>query len=316
MIGLVALASAATVAVLELDGYGVDRAAVGRVAEGLRDAFQEGGVLAPLTGGDVAAGLSAGAEASLRRGRESLAQARRLQAAGDPVGALGAAERAESAYRAALADLGLRTELADALFVQARCLVALDRSTEAWFALREVETLHPGYLAERGGRPGETVERLYAEAEKAARGGERREFEAARLARAEAALGVDFLVVGWLDLQGRLRVELWDAGERVEAVDAALSSMPPSELDPVYARVVARLVAPLGPERPAAATDAPAPEAQPAERPRTVVDRWWFWASAGAVLAGGGAAVTALVVQPEDRVVVQPATWELEVAVR
>lgn len=316
MIALVALASAATVAVLELDGYGVDRAAAGRAAEGLRDAFQQGGVLDPLTGGDVAAGLSAGADESLRRGREALAEARRLQAGGDQVGALGAAERAEGAYRAALADLGLRTELADALYVQARCLVALDRSTEAWFALREVEHLHPGYLAERGGRAGETVERLYAEVEKATLRGERREFEGARLARAEAALGVDYVVVGWLDLQGRLRVELWDEGKRVEAVDAALSTMPPSEADPVYARVAGRLVDPLGPPRPhVAAAEAPAPEAPPPEPTRTVVDRWWFWASAGVVLAGGGAAVTALVVQPEDRVVVQPASWGLEVVV-
>lgn len=309
MMLLAALAGAATIAVLDLDGYDVDRDALDRAAQGLRDAFQERGGFEPLAGGDVAAGVSAGAEAALRAGREAVAEARRLQATGDCRGAVEAARRAEAGLRAARADLGLRTELADAMFLQGRCLVSEGRSTEAWFALREAEHLHPGYLADRGGQPGAAVERVYRDARAGLVRGERPDLAAERAREAGEALRVDHLLTGWLDVQGRIHLVLWGDGEVRSVVDGALSTMPPSELDPAYARLVDRLVTPLE-EGPGAAVDAtPGPRAE-RDSP---IDRWWFWAGAGVVLAGGGAMVTALVVEPTDTVVVEPASWSLEV---
>ena len=85
---LAAPALAASVAVLELDGRGVRREDVETATQGVRDAFLEDGRLDPLSGSDIADGVSGGHDGELRRARELAAQARAAHDGGDPARAI------------------------------------------------------------------------------------------------------------------------------------------------------------------------------------------------------------------------------------
>lgn len=322
MLLLAALAQAATVAVLDLDGYGVSHAEAAQVAEGLRDALQQDGRLDPISGADVADGIATANEAALREARERVAEARRLQARGDCEGALDPARVAIERYGQALADLGHREELADAWGLLGRCLVATGNEVDARTALQAAVRLWPGYAREKAAAVGGTFYVLAGKAQVALEAGPRRSPDPDRLARAQEALGVDALVVGWLDRQGRVHAELWDEGERRESADVVLVTMPPLAADTAYPRLAARLAEGLptrggGRAEPARTVRAPeVPEAPTAEREeRAVVRRWWFWTGAFLLLGGGGAAVAAAVVEPAPVVVVEAPSWAVTVVV-
>lgn len=242
MILLAGIASAATVAVLDFDGYGVAFSDAQVATQGVRDAFLEGGRLDPLSGSDIADGVSKGQDAALARARELVAEARRLHAAGDASGAVGPLAEALGLHDAALSDVGRRPELADATFLHGACLLKLGRSSDAGARFAEAAALVPSYAKERGTRMSTEAAGMLAAAEAGLAKGPRKLRSSDEVARIAEALSVDYVVTGWVSGDGVLSARLHAGDALLAEAKTMLEERPPQAIDGAYAALVARLV--------------------------------------------------------------------------
>lgn len=352
MIWLFGVASAATVAVIDFDGYGVSFEDAQTATQGVRDAFLEGGALDPLSGSDIADGVAKGADADLRHARELVAEARGRYRSGDASGALTLLTEALEMHRRALSDVGRRPELADAHYLLGLCLIKVGRASDARAHMVEATWLFPRYAKDRASDVPAAAAEMLAAAEAART--PRRARTTDQVATIAAGLAVDFVVTGSIEADGRVRTRLYAAERLVDEATATLSELPVLPIDDAYGVIARELAgavgaAPepvLGPVPAAAAISEeeaedldreasgdPAPPTVVAEEsgPRTgktrirdagamrydhpVTETWWFWTAVVVVASGGGAALGVALYEPPVETVVVPDTWSVSVAV-
>ncbi|MES2643060.1 MAG: hypothetical protein V4850_26495 [Myxococcota bacterium] len=254
-------ASAATVAVLDFDGYGLSFSDAQTAAQGVRDAFLEEGALDPLSGSDIADGVSKGQDDALRTARELVSEGRRLYTAGDAAGALSPLLEAIRLHNSAYSDVGRRSELADATFLLGLCLLKTGQAGEARTRFAEAAGLVPAYAKERGTRMSSDAAALLASAEDSfAKGprGTRPDDEVGRIAE---QLGVDYVVTGWVAADGAVSARMYAGDRLVSEVKANLEESPPLPVDAAY-NEIARSLAADGTAAPAVVV-APLPEPEP-----------------------------------------------------
>ncbi|MDP2309628.1 MAG: hypothetical protein Q8P18_26645 [Pseudomonadota bacterium] len=269
-----AVASAATVAVLVFDGYGVAFSDAQTAAQGVRDAFLEEGALDPLSGSDIADGVSKGQDDALRAARELVSEGRRLFTAGDASGALAPLLEAIRLHDTAFSDVGRRSELADATFLLGLCLQKAGQSDEARARFAEAAALVPAYAKERGTRMSSDAAALLASAEETVAKGPRRARPWDEVGRIGEALGVDYVVTGWVAADGGVSTRMYaDGGQLVAEVTATLEETPPLPVDAAYNDVARRLAeagaGPMAAAVPPVETpeELPDPEADPGPLP-------------------------------------------------
>ena len=341
MILLAGIASAATVAVLDFDGYGVSFTDAQTVTQGVRDAFLGGGALDPLSGSDIADGVSRGQDADLRRARELVAEARRQYAAGKSSDALGPVEEAIELHRTALSDVGRRPELADAIVLDALCLLKAGRKDEARARFGDAVALVPHYVEERGTRMPTDAAALLTAAEDAQARGAKKARTAEQIGHIAEALQVDFVVTGWLNGAGNVTARLYDHEGMLVEASVELNDRPPLPIDAAYNDLAGRLAAgshgsPAEPEEPE--VEEPDPKLPPPDfeegdpppsdgkvRPtkirttgtmhydRPVYERWWFWTGIVGVAGGGAFGIWYALSEPPVEYQEEPNSWALTV---
>ncbi len=241
MLWLAGIASAATVAVLDFDGYGVSFTEAQTATQGMRDAFLEEGQVDPLSGSDIADGVSRGLDGGLRRARELVAEGRRLYTGGDPAAALAPLTEAVGLHASAYSDVGRRPEMADATFLLGLCLLKAGRATEARERFDKVVSLVPHYAAERYQKMPENAAALLDAAEAALSSGPRTVRTADEMRRIGAALNVDYVVTGSVNGEGALYAKIFADGRLLSEVKGALEEMPPGPMDGAYVALAKRL---------------------------------------------------------------------------
>jgi len=261
MLLLAGIASAATVAVLDFESYGLSFSDAQTVTQGVRDAFLEGGTLDPLSGSDIADGVSKGADDTLRQARELVSEGRRLYTAGDPSAALAPLAEAIRLHDTAFSDVGRRPELADATFLRGLCLLKAGQASAAKTAFAAAAALVPGYAKERGTRMSADAASLLAAAEDTVAKGTRATRDPGEVARIGEILAVDYVVTGWVSGGGEVSARMYASGELVSEVRVVLEETPPLPVDGAYTALARDLgVGSAGPPVAIAAAEEPDPE--------------------------------------------------------
>lgn len=259
-------ALAATVAVLDLDAYGVGYGAAADASAGLRDAFLEDGRFDPVGASDIAEGASAGNEASLAAARQSLAAGRKALDSGNADGALPLLAESVQLHAEAHSDIARRPEMADAQAALGVALGKAGRRAEADAAYREVAALFPGYAAARAAGLSADAKAALAAADAAAAAGGRRWRSERTIQDLRDRLGADWVVAGYLEADGRLVARIYGAPGMAGQAEATLAGMPPASIDAGYtalAGALARSASAGGGLAAAAAGEGPPPEDEP-----------------------------------------------------
>ncbi len=314
----IGLCSAATVAVVDFQAWGVSHDDADLATEGVRAALLSAGVLDSLPGSDISDGVSASTESDLRSARAHAAEARRLYLSGDYAGAVSAASEAVQEHATALSDVGRRPEFADAWYTLGVANVKLQRNIDASDAFLHVGALYPHYLEERATNVPPAATALLSAAQREAA---RPQIDAEEIARVRSLLRVDWVVTGAVTEEGEIVAQVWGPGTSGEVrVRAELKGyflpVPVPEISDVYGRIAAdigRKAVLVQSVAVQADVDQPAGEDEPAApRRRPITSQWWFWAGAGAI-AGGGVLVGYSLWQPDPVQVPGEDTWSVEV---
>lgn len=299
---LVPAAWATTVAVIDLVGVDVPSADLGVAAEGVRSALLAEGDLDPISGADIADGVSHGLDDTLQTARSSLDEARRLYADGDALTARDRLFEARKRFVKARSDVGRRAELADAWFVDGLCALDLGDAVRAREDFAEALRLVPDYDTTRISKLPTAALPLLSAARDQVRNKPPSLPTGDSVATIASLLDADYVATGRLSADGTVSIQVYTAdGTRIGRVEAHAADVPVDAGDPAW-RVLAQGIANrVKLATPTTTTAAPPPpvdeeeEALPEERP--LVQRWWFWAGVVAIL-GGGAAGLAVALQP------------------
>lgn len=298
---LVPAAWATTVAVIDLVGVDVPSADLGVAAEGVRSALLAEGDLDPISGADIADGVSHGLDDTLRTARSSLDEARRLYADGDSLTARDRLFEARKRFVKARSDVGRRAELADAWFVDGLCALDLGDAVRAREDFAEALRLVPDYDTTRISKVPTAALPLLSAARDQVRAKPPGLPTGDSVATIASLLDADYVATGRLSADGTVSIQVYTAdGTRIGRVEAHAADVPVDAGDPAW-RVLAQGIANRV-EAATPATTAPPPEDvqvedEPVSEQRSLVQRWWFWAGVVAIL-GGGAAGLAVALQP------------------
>ncbi|MBM4364566.1 MAG: tetratricopeptide repeat protein [Deltaproteobacteria bacterium] len=335
-------ALAASVALLPLDGRGVDANVAADATEALRDALAAEGSVEVPTATALSDLLLDGHDTELRKARERYAAGRKAWEAADTELAISALIEALRLHGIARSEWTRRGEVADARWILAQCLLREGRVLEGRAELEKVAAAWPGYTRTRG-TAGPVPTKMLAEVE----------LGLARQAWAPPdgdvlddlfrAAGPDLLVVGVIDATGLVRLRSFepDGTEREvsDRVGVPIDSM--EEAWGIMATQLAGLAGPRSiaaraeeeeepaPEDEVTPTVAPAPtrEAPPtSSRPvrikesgsvryddRPVTSRWWFWTALVGVIGGSTAAAIVLAQPPEVVEVHDEDAWSVSI---
>ncbi len=231
-----------SVAVLDLDGYGIDYETAQVMTQGLRDGFLEEATFDPLSGYDISEGLSVGQGDSIRRARELLAEARQKMDAGDTSGALRQLAEVLSIHEAAWSWVGRRPELADAHFFTALALSKLGRTTEAVDHLVECLYLYPAYDQGRAVGTSGAIMSLFSRARIQLEEAERRTVPGSRIATIGDRLGAKYVVAGYIVADGTVHVGLYQDGRLVTETTDYAEELPLYPGDPFFYDLAVLLV--------------------------------------------------------------------------
>ena len=231
-----------SIAVLDLDGYGIDYETAQVMTQGLRDGFLEEATFDPLSGYDISEGISVGQGDSIRRARELLAAARQKMDASDTSGALRQLAEVLAIHESAWSWVGRRPELADAHFFTAVALTKLGRTTEAVDHLVECLYLYPGYDQGRAVGATGAITSLFSRAKVQLEEAERRTVPGSRIATIGDRLGAKYVVTGYVVADGTVHVGLYQDGRLVtESTDYA-AELPLYPGDPFFYDLAVLLV--------------------------------------------------------------------------
>lgn len=228
LLGL-AHALAASVAVLPLDGRGVDALAARDATDALRDAIVADGRVDAPTLTALADALTAGHENDLRKARERYAAGRKAWEAGDTALAIPALTEALRLHALAGSEWARRAEEADAHWILAQCFLREGRVLEGRAALERVGALWPGYARTRG-TAGPVPTKMLAEVEVGLARQAWAPPEGTAVDELFRALRADWLVVGVVDATGLVRLRgFGGSGEEFEISDRVGVPVDPTE---------------------------------------------------------------------------------------
>lgn len=341
---LLASASAATLAVLPIDGRGVSAEAAEAATEALRDALAATGKVEVPRGTALGAALTAGHEDDLRRAREKSAEGRGLLAKGDSRAAVVALDEAARLHLACGSGWARRSELGDVAWALADAHLRLGDTLAARDDLGALAHFWPGYARSRGSASG-TAGKMLGEIEVALAREEWAPPADDQVALLRGTLGADWLVVGVLDQTGAVELRVFSE-EDAEAVSARVA-LPIDDLSDDWSDLAEQVVGlllvpgapaatsrPAAPERPERPEPVVPVEPDPPPRAAVVADdrpvkirqtggiryddgpitgRWWFWVALVGVV-GTGTAVGIAATQPAPVTTVhEEPTWTLTV---
>jgi hypothetical protein len=249
-----------SIAVLDLDGYGVDYETAQVMTQGLRDGFLEEATFDPLSGYDISEGLSVGHSDSIPRARQFLSDARQKMDAGDVAGALRLLAEVLSLHESAWSWVGRRPELADAHFFTAVALSKLGRTTEAVDHLVECLYLYPGYDQGRAVGNNASLDSLFTSARNILDSAERRTVPGSRIATIGERLGATYVVTGYIVADGTVHVGLYQEGRLITETTDYADELPLYPGDPFFYDLAVLLV---GSEHSSGPTGSPTTIGQP-----------------------------------------------------
>jgi len=233
-------ARAETVAVLDFDGYGVTFDDAALVSQGLRDAFLETRWM-PMSDFDIADRLGAGHESDIAQARRLVSDARAALDRGSASSALSKLRQAKKLHEYAGSPIARRPEMADLYFFIGRALLNLGRRSEARSSLVECLFLYPGYAEHRAPSMGSGLRSLFGEAQRHLDGNSKRILSTAEVANLQSRLGVEAVVIGFLEADGTIYTRLIKGTTIVNEVKKIASEVPPFPGEPIYGQIVREL---------------------------------------------------------------------------
>jgi hypothetical protein len=231
-----------SVAVLDLDGYGVSWDTTQIMTQGLRDGFLEEATFDPLSGFNISEGLSVGQGETVRLAREQLAEARQRMERGDMSGALRQFAEVLSLHEKAWSWVARRPELADAHYFTAIALSRLGRNSEAVDHMVECLYLYPGYNESRAVSPPSNAASLFGAARARLDQDERRAMPGTRIAAISEQLQARYVVTGYVVADGQVHASLHQDGRLVAEASATAEQLPLSPGDPFFYDLAVNLV--------------------------------------------------------------------------
>ncbi|MBM4389774.1 MAG: tetratricopeptide repeat protein [Deltaproteobacteria bacterium] len=341
LLGL-APALAASVALLPLDGRGVDASVADDATEALRDALADEGSVAVPTSTALSDLLLDGHDTELRKARERYAAGRKAWEAADTELAIPALTEGLRLHGIARSEWTRRGEVADVHWILAQCLLREGRVLEGRAELEQVAALWPGYTRTRG-TAGPVPTKMLAEVEL----GLAREAwsppEGDVLDDLFRVAGPDLLVVGVVDETGLVRLRSFGAdGTEREVSDRV--GVPIDSMEEAWGIMAGQLADLAGPgsiatraeeeEEPgsedeatptvatASAREAPPTFSRPVRIKESgsmryddhpVTSRWWFWTALVGVVGGSTAAAIVLAQPPEVVEVRDEDAWSVSI---
>lgn len=317
------MASAQDVAVLPFDGYGVPYDEVQMAPQGFRDALLEEGSYFPLSEYDVTNRLSTGRQDDIAEARRLVAQARTSLDKGEPSSALSLLNQALELHEDADSAWARRSELADVHYFIGAALIKKGRRTEAIASFVEALYLFPGYGETRAPTMTPAIESALSEAARFLDESEPRMTLSGDLERLSVALDAEFLVTGYVDLDGTLFARMTQGGEVVGESSRSMMVVPPYPGEPIYLEMVEEMMGgalelgsepvvepeeeffsiagsgPIGTSKKTifsrepdeeevgtiSGTKSRAPRGR--QRDKRITEEWWFWTMGGVAIAGG-----------------------------
>jgi hypothetical protein len=244
MLLLTSLAFAGPVALLALDGRGVDAGTAEAASDALRDALVADGRMEVEVAATIADSLGAGHEADLRKARERYAAGRKAWDQSDTGTAVASLTEAIRLHGLAGSAWTRRAELADAHWLLALCLLRDGRVLDGRAHLETVARLWPGYAQSRG--TGSAVAlKMFGEVEGGLARTEWTLPPDEEIAGLFEVLDAEWLVLGMVDDAGRvqLMVLLQEGGnEEIEGV----VSVPVDALDEGWTELAAAVARATG----------------------------------------------------------------------
>jgi len=234
--------AAAELAVLDLDGYGLNYGDVQLATQGIRDAVLEDGTFYPVDEFEISDRLSAGQDDELDEARRKVAEGRRALELGNAGYALQQLSDALRLHEAVGSQLGRRPEIADAHYFAGVSLLLVGRSYEATDHFLQTELLHSNYLTVRAPSPSPQVTSLYERAVSGLTASDRPFPPTENLQAIADRLRVDAIIVGWIDASDLIQTRMIQHGKVVgEGSHRALSGTPYPG-DPIFGEIVAELL--------------------------------------------------------------------------
>ena len=326
MLLLLSMAHAQDVAVLPFDGYGVPYEEVQMAPQGFRDALLEAGGTFPLSEYEVTNRLSVGHEEEIAEARRLVAAARTSLDKGEPSAALSTLTQALALHEAADSAWARRPEMADVHYFIGQALLAKGRRTEAVASFAEALYLYPGYGEHRAPMMTPAIESALSEAARILEEADPRVTPSRDLERLAEALDADWVLTGYVDLDGTLYAQLNEGSTMLGSASRTMMVVPPYPGEPIYLEMVDELTggpiaAPVeeltvlddevdeyyaigGSEVGTIKSKNPFAK-EPAEeelgtisgdkkrtprgrrRDKRVTEEWWFWTLGGVAVAGG-----------------------------
>lgn len=235
--------AAGTIAVLDLDGYGVTWDTAQVMSQGVRDGFLENGDYDPIGGYQIADSVSAGHEAEIKQARTLLAEARVQMDAGNISGALSRLDQVLNLHQKANSWVARRPELADAHYFAAVAYSRTGRSSEALLHLKEALYLYPGYDQTRASNPPVNIKSLFEQARRDIDAEGPRTWSGTQVAAIGRLLGTSNVVAGYVTADGTLYLRLYRDGKVVSEATGKAPEMPLQPGDAYYADMAARIAA-------------------------------------------------------------------------
>ena len=332
-------------ALLTLEGRGVDAATAQDATDALRDALVADGRIDVMLATPIAEAFATGHETDLKTAREGFASGRRAYDSSDSAGAISALTEAIRLHKLSGSAWVRRAELADARWLMALCLLREGRVLDGRDQLVDVATLWPGYGASRGAGSA-VATRMLAEVEEGLAKASWQPPSEAVLDTLFRVLDPGWLAVGALDAAGAVSVHVvgYDGSERLVEGEV---SLPVDSLEESWTDIAAQIAEWVGvpeddeafapPEDPdderedaSEAPDRLVPIASfgPGDggvkiRERgtiryddgPVTAKWWFWTAIVAAVGGTTAAAYVLAQPPELVQVQDPDALSVTVAI-
>jgi hypothetical protein len=306
------------IAILDFDGYGVTWTDTQSAADGLRAALLSSGKLQPLTGAEISRRMLGEGQAELNQARRLVAEARQRVAADEQEEALSLFAEALAIHDALGSGVCRRPEVADIFGWSAIAMAKMGWDDEALAYMVEALALYPRWHEDRTSELTPALRGAFEAATGVLDGAPRRVEPATGLDATIATLGTPRLVLGRLERDGSVVLQVFEGTVHRGALAAQAASLPLTQSDPVFRDLARRLertfpVAPMVVDAAPGVAQPTAPTPVPTEPEILARTRWWLWPVVLGTTAGGGALIGATLVSPPPTYEVIPPSWVVTV---